>query len=233
MREDYMKRLTQHDADSQAGKLAFDSIFPFEALTTAIASVRNVVPTETRSTSGTANVVSPSAGEAGLDGLTYTGRTLNGFKEVLTKKGRAAALRANNPGAMWPGPVAAAFGCTKYEQLRDPQRNRIAVFDHPEDGAAAQFALLATSKNYIGRTIQEAITVWSGGNWVSSYLVSIERGSGLKGTDRITREMLFSPLGITFCASKARHELGKVFPLSQQQWERAQQRAKQYVQGKK
>jgi hypothetical protein len=232
MNEDYIKRLTQHDADSQAGKLAFDLVFPYEALTSEIVGGASAPPADTRS-SGTTNVISPSAGESGLDGLTYTGKTLNGFKEVLTKKGRAAALRANNPGAMWPGPVAKAFGCTKYEQLRDRQRNRIAVFDHPEDGAAAQFALLATSKNYIGKTIQEAISVWSGGNYVSSYLVSIERGSGLKGSDRVTREMLFSPLGIKFCAAKARHELGKVFPLSQQQWEKAQLRARLYVEGKK
>lgn len=48
-----------------------------------------------------------------------------------------AAIRANNPGAMWPGPSAARFGSTGYEALSDGQGNRIAKFDTPEAGAAA------------------------------------------------------------------------------------------------
>ena len=54
-----------------------------------------------------------------------------------------ASLRYNNPGAQYPGPSARRFGSVGTETIGGG--HKIAVFDDPVNGAAAQFDLLLRS----------------------------------------------------------------------------------------
>ncbi len=98
----------------------------------------------------------------------------------LDKKSEKASIRSNNPGAMWPGPSSRKFHAIGSKGLNDGlgQGNKIAYFDDAIDGAAALFDLL--DRGYSGRTVRAAITKWSGGNWVSSYLKVLDQQAGVK-----------------------------------------------------
>lgn len=51
-----------------------------------------------------------------------------------------ASIRNNNPGAMYPGPSAKKFGSKRFETLKSHDgTHKIACFDDPVHGAAAQF----------------------------------------------------------------------------------------------
>jgi len=139
-----------------------------------------------------------------------------------------ASIRSNNPGGMWPGKSAARFGSTSYEQLNDPDRNRIAQFDSPVLGAAAQFDLLA-SKHYLGRPIGQIIDDWSGstggkGN-VSDYATQVAGSIGLKPSDPLTLDLLNGPTGIALAKTQAAWEAGTDYPMTDQQWQTAQRLA--------
>lgn len=132
-----------------------------------------------------------------------------------------AAVRNNNPGAMWPGPSSAAFGATGYQNIAGG--NKIATFPDAESGAAAQFDLL--NRNYTGMRLADAISKWSGGNASGQYVASVSRATGLRPDTIITPELLQSPAGIDLSRAMARVESGGEFPLSNQQWANAQSRA--------
>ena len=129
----------------------------------------------------------------------------------------AAAVRTNNPGAQWPGPVAAKFGSTESVPL--PGGNKIAVFDDPVKGAAAQFALL--EKSYTGIPLSAAVSKWSGGNNAGQYLSHIAKATGLTPDTVITPELLRGPKGIELAKAMAHWEAGKKYPLADQQWQAA------------
>jgi hypothetical protein len=57
-----------------------------------------------------------------------------------------ASIRYNNPGAQYPGASASAFGSTGFGIIGGG--HKIARFDDPESGAAAQFDLL--NRRYAG-----------------------------------------------------------------------------------
>lgn len=135
-----------------------------------------------------------------------------------------ASIRNNNPGAQWPGPSATRFGATGFETLNDGQGNKIARFDTPEAGAAAQFDLL--NRRYAGMPLTDAIRKWSGGNSSDAYANSVAQAIGIKPTDVLTPEILSDPArAVPFAKAMARIEAGRDFPMSDDQWMAAHQMA--------
>jgi len=133
-----------------------------------------------------------------------------------------ASIRSNNPGAMYAGSSSKKFGATREDTIGGG--HKIAVFPDAESGAAAQFDLL--DRGYTGMTVASAIKKWSGGNHVESYLSVIEKSTGLTSDTKLTKEMLRDPeIAIPLAKAMARHEAGKDFPLDEDGWNTAHQRA--------
>lgn len=137
-------------------------------------------------------------------------------------RGRRApvTIRCNNPGAMWHGPHAKKWGALAKEQLNDGlgQGNNAAVFKDAIDGAAALFALLA-SRRYAGKPLKVAIATWSGGNHVESYLRVIQSEMQITPDTVLTRSFLtHESTAIPLAKAMAKHETGKAYPLSDDQW---------------
>lgn len=133
-----------------------------------------------------------------------------------------ASIRYNNPGAQYPGESASAFGSTGFGVIGGG--HKIARFDDPEAGAAAQFDLL--NRRYSGMPLSDAITKWSGGNSSPQYIQSVSRSLGLDPTTPITPDFLKNPeTAIPFAKAMAKFEAGRDFPLSDEQWQAAHSRA--------
>lgn len=131
-----------------------------------------------------------------------------------------APIRYNNPGAQYPGPSASANGSTGFGVIGGG--HKIAKFDTPEDGAAAQFHLL--NRKYAGMPLGAAITEWSGKNSSPAYIASVAKETGLDPSTVITPELLRSPQGVALAQSMAKFETGRPFPMSPEQWQTAQAR---------
>lgn len=135
----------------------------------------------------------------------------------------SAAIRYNNPGAQYPGPISSKYGATS-KTLADG--HKIAVFPDAVSGAAAQFELLSTSGNYKNKTLRQAISTWSGGNNVSGYVKLIESRTGVSGNTKLTPELLSDPaFAIPLAKAMARQEGGKEYPLTDEQWAQAHKMA--------
>lgn len=148
------------------------------------------------------------------------------FDDLIPQQGGRvpASIRNNNPGAQWPGQSATRFGSSGFETLNDGQGNRIARFDTPEAGAAAQFDLL--SRRYAGMPLNEAIRKWSGGNSSDAYTASVARAIGMQPTDVLSSDILSDPArAVPFAKAMARIEAGRDFPMSDEQWTKAHQMA--------
>lgn len=145
--------------------------------------------------------------------------------EGLRAEGRQqvpASIRFNNPGAQYPGAVARRFGSRRTETIGGG--HKIAVFDTPEQGAAAYFGLL--DKVYRGKTLEAAIKKWSGGNENKSYLDFVTRATGLTPQTRLTPELLRDPQrAIPLAMAQAHWEAGQKSPVTTQQWQMAHQMA--------
>lgn len=134
-----------------------------------------------------------------------------------------ASIRYYNPGAMWPGPSATAFGAIGYDTLNDGQRNKIARFPDAESGAAAQFDLL--KRGYSGMTLSDAIRKWSGGNHWSSYANHIANATGLKPDSVLNADFLADPTkAIPLAKAMAQWEAGRPYPMTDEQWGSAHKR---------
>ena len=137
------------------------------------------------------------------------------------RKGLPATVRYNNPGAQYPGPSSKRFGSTGTEIIGGG--HKIAVFPSVVHGGAAQFDLLARS--YAGMTLRSAIRRWSGNNSADSYVSGVSRATGISPDTVITKELLNSPKGIALAKAMARHETGHDYPMTDQQWQGAQEMA--------
>lgn len=160
----------------------------------------------------------------GGGGLGMPGAAPRGKPSIdeIRKKTGPAAIRFNNPGAMYPGPSSEKFGAVATETIGGG--HKIAVFPDAESGAAAQFDLL--DRSYTGKTLKDAISKWSGGNDVSTYLAVIEKDTGIKGGTVLTKDMVRDPLfAIPLARAMARQESGKEYPLTEAQWRAAHSRA--------
>lgn len=123
---------------------------------------------------------------------------------------------------MWPGPISKKFGSTTYETLNDGQGNKIAIFPTVEQGAAAQFALWASS-GYLGKTLRAAIQKWSGANSSAQYAASLAHAIPDLSLDTvITLSFLKSENGWRFMKVQAQWEAGQVYPMTDAQWQAAQ-----------
>lgn len=127
---------------------------------------------------------------------------------------------------MYPGPSAKRFGSKTYEVLKSKDgTHKIARFDDPVHGAAAQFDLLS-SKSYTGRTIREAITKWCGGFYASTYLKVLAENSGITADTILTVDMVRNPgFSVPLAKAMALQEAGKPFPLDDAGWLKAHQLA--------
>lgn len=128
------------------------------------------------------------------------------------------AIRTNNPGAMWPNPIASQFGSTGYENLADG--NKAAIFPDPVHGAAAQFALW--SKKYAGMPLSSAIAKWSGNNSSPQYADFIRNNTGLDLSTPLTPEVLSGPQGLALAKAQSRWEAGRDIGMSDDDWQKAQ-----------
>lgn len=129
-----------------------------------------------------------------------------------------ASIRHNNPGAQYPGPSARRFGSTQFAVIGGG--HKIATFDNPIVGAAAQFDLL--NRSYTGMTLEGATRKWTGGNHSASYARGVSRETGIALDAKITPELLAGPQGLALVAAMARREAGQAYPLTPEQWSQAQ-----------
>lgn len=132
-----------------------------------------------------------------------------------------ASVRHRNPTAQYPGPSARRFGSTGHAVIGGG--HKIATFANPVMGAAAGFDLLR--RRYAGMSLDAAIKKWTGSNASRGYYQGVQRATGLRGSDRITSEMVAGPVGLALVKAMARHEAGQPFPLSDEQWSEAQRLA--------
>ena len=139
-----------------------------------------------------------------------------------------ATVRNNNAGAMWyVGGWQKKFGAEFGENLNDGlgQGNQIAKFPSPTHGAAALIYQL-NRPSYADKTVRGAISRWSGGNNVSSYLKVL--GDAGFSPDQQVSEILASPEGaVAFAKAMARHETGYDYPLDDNEWQEAYQMSRQ------
>lgn len=136
-----------------------------------------------------------------------------------------AAIRAKNPGAMWPGPVSKKWGSTKFESLNDGtgQGNKIAYFDTWHQGICAQLDLWRTSAKYKNKKFKDAIAIWSGGNHVQAYIrYVIERIPSMTPDTVMNDAFWASANGAWFLKVQAMHEAGQKMPVPDQAWFDAQ-----------
>lgn len=131
----------------------------------------------------------------------------------------AAAIRFNNPGAMWDGKIATRWGSKHSVILADGQSNHIAIFPTMVQGAAAQFDLWRS--NYVNMSLKDAVKKWSGGNSSANYMQFL-KSAGFPGNTLITPAFLASPQGIGLMKAQAHWESAKVYPMTDADWAKAQ-----------
>lgn len=139
----------------------------------------------------------------------------------------SAAIRTNNPGAMWGNSLAIKWGALpKAEVLHDGlgQGNNIAIFPSPLQGACAQMDLWRS--NYAGMTLAAADKKWSGGNSSSAYINFLcSKVPGLTPSTVISKAYLAGPNGWKLMKYQAQWEAGQVYPnMTDGQWQEAQRR---------
>ncbi len=128
------------------------------------------------------------------------------------------SIRTKNPGAMWPNALATKFGSKTHEDLRDG--NKAAIFPTFEAGAAAQFALW--HDKYAGMTLKDAIYKWSGHNSSAAYEDFLTKHASVSLNTVISKEFLEGPEGVRFAKAQAQWEAGKPYPMTDEQWKKAQ-----------
>ena len=133
-----------------------------------------------------------------------------------------ASIRTNNPGAMYPGPASRKHGSIGFVWLHSKDgKHKCACFPDAVAGAAAMFTLLG-SDFYTGRTIKNAIETWCGGFYLSTYLKVLEKETGTKPEDLLTREMVEDPAkAIPIAKAMALQEAGREYPLEEEHWRQA------------
>src|SRR3954468_20170731 len=118
-----------------------------------------------------------------------------------------ASIRFKNPGAMWGSALAIKWGAQKKAvTLNDGkgQGNNIAVFPTYVQGICAQLDLWRSSENYHNKTFKAAITTWSGGNDVDSYIALVTKRVPGMTADTVMNEAFWrSDKAIPFLKAQA------------------------------
>jgi hypothetical protein len=120
--------------------------------------------------------------------------------------------------------IALKYGSKITYYLNDGmgQGNNIAVFDTWVQGICAQLELWRTSDNYRNKTFLQAITKWSGGNYVPSYVKYVKaRVPGITESTVLNDAFWLGPMGIPFLKAQAGHEAGKPYPAPEGDWAKA------------
>jgi hypothetical protein len=129
---------------------------------------------------------------------------------------------------MWGSALAIKWGAApKAVTLNDGkgQGNNIAVFPTYVQGICAQLDLWRSSKNYKNKRFADAIAIWSGGNYVESYIKFVlARVPGMTRKTIMNDAFWQSPSGIAFLKAQAWHEAGKQYPAPDADWVEAQRR---------
>ncbi len=138
-----------------------------------------------------------------------------------------ASIRYRNPGAMWGGnAISKKWGEMGNVALNDGlgQNNHIAVFPTYVAGICAQIDLWRSAR-YANKRFADAIAVWSGGNYVASYIAFVKaRVPGMTENTIINDALLSSDMGVKFLKAQAAHEAGKPYPAPDADWITAQRR---------
>jgi hypothetical protein len=162
------------------------------------------------------SISKPPANPSGIPDVDEVLRTMP------TGASAPATIRHNNPGGIYPSGLATKYGSTGSSTIGGG--HKIASFNTPTDGAAAQFAQL-NRPQYLGKPLREAIRTWSGGNSVDSYLTTIQREAGISPDTVLTPSLLADPaVAIPLAKAMARHETGRPFPLDDDGWRQAHSR---------
>ena len=139
-----------------------------------------------------------------------------------------ASIRFKNPGAMWGNALARKWGAeAKAVVLHDGlgQGNNIAVFPTYVAGICAQLDLWRTSKNYHNKRFEDAIRIWSGGNYASSYVQFVtSRVPGMTADTVMNDAFLGGPSSIEFLKAQAWREAGKKYPAPDSDFQEAHRR---------
>lgn len=139
-----------------------------------------------------------------------------------------ASIRYKNPGAMWGSKLAMKWGASpKAVVLNDGkgQGNNIAVFPTFVLGICAQMDLWMSSKNYANKTLAAALTIWSGGNSVESYIKFVcDRVPGMTRATVMDATFWHGGMAIPFLKAQAWHEAGKPYPAGEVDWMAARDR---------
>lgn len=159
-------------------------------------------------------------GDVSFDGIPTDREPKGSGKGDFRGTKDVAAVRHNNPGAMWPGPSSKKFGSTTYEVLNDRQKNKIATFPTVVHGGAAQFDLLYNK--YTDKSLEQIIKIWSGGNHYKQYAQSVSKQTGLKSDTIITKEMMRDPkIALPIAKAMSQIEAGREYPMNSQEWQNA------------
>lgn len=152
----------------------------------------------------------------------------------------AASIRYKNPGAMWGrtgkrpsankevatnAPIPLRWGSTTTFYLSDGmgQGNNIAVFPTFVQGICAQLDLWRSSPKYKNKRFADAIAVWSGGNYVESYIKYVcDRVPGMTRDTIMDDTFWRGPMGVGFLKAQAGHEAGQRYPAPDADWVEAQ-----------
>lgn len=134
--------------------------------------------------------------------------------------GETAAVRYNNPGAQWDGPIAKKWGSKQHVVLADGQANHIAIFPTKVQGACAEFDLWRS--RYTGLSLIAAINKWCGGNSPAAYINFLEKNSGVNRNMMVTAQLLASEMGLRLMKAQAQWEAGKPYPMTDAEWRQAQ-----------
>lgn len=149
--------------------------------------------------------------------------TSNTDSSQLGKGSGPATVRYNNPLAMYPAKWQRHYNAVSNND-RIGGGHKIAGFPNSVLGAAAGLALLQRGKHYRNKTIQTAIATWSGGNYVNSYLKSLQKYNVdiSKNISQLSATEI-----IQLGKAMAHHETGKPYPLSDSDWQKAYNLSKQ------
>ena len=167
---------------------------------------------EGRSSSGSFNY----ADAVPVDDLEPNDEMLNG------RESRAATIRFNNPGGMYPAGWQSRFG-GEDTGARIGGGHPIAMFPDRVSGAAALFALL-DGRLYVSQSVAGALDTWTGSNNASDY-VRWMRGNGVDTSETVGNFLARPESAIALASLMARWETGHPYPMSRQEWESAYRRA--------
>ena len=150
-----------------------------------------------------------------VDDFEVDSRNLDG------RESRAATIRYNNPGGMYPASWQRRFGGTEGGTIGGG--HRIAMFPDRESGGAALFALLNGSL-YVNKDVASALRTWTGNNNASSYINWMAR-NGINTEETVGNYLANQDAAIGLATLMARWETGHAYPMSAQEWGQAYRRS--------